>query len=128
VKLLTTVDLSKLLQGRVVFQDLRDPANPKVVKVVQVGAVPIQSPFSPDGRCVAVANTGTANASVIAVDYDDPREDPGRERGRRVQGRPRRRLRLQAGRRVPGLCDQHYPSKTSPKGHMVATYEQAAAL
>jgi plastocyanin len=70
----TTVLLThdKLLQGRVVFQDLRDPASPKVVKIVRVGAVPIQSPFSPDGRYVVVANTGTANASVIAVDYDDP--------------------------------------------------------
>ena len=70
----TTILLThdKLLQGRVVFQDLRDPANPKVVKIVQVGAVPIQSPFSPDGRYVVVANTGTANVSVIAVDYDDP--------------------------------------------------------
>ncbi|MDR7556192.1 MAG: hypothetical protein QN157_11375 [Armatimonadota bacterium] len=70
----TTVLLThdKLLQGRVVFQDLRDPANPKVVKVVRVGAVPIQSPFSPDGRYVVVANTGTANVSVIAVDYTDP--------------------------------------------------------
>jgi plastocyanin/DNA-binding beta-propeller fold protein YncE len=70
----TTVLLTpdKLLQGRVVFQDLRDPANPKIVKIVKVGAVPIQSPFSPDGRYVVVANTGTANASVIAVDYRDP--------------------------------------------------------
>lgn len=28
-------------------------------------AVPIQPPFSLDGRYVVVANTGTANASVI---------------------------------------------------------------
>ena len=70
----TTVLLehAKLLQGRVVFQDMRDPANPKVVKVVKVGAVPIQSPFSPDGRWVVVANTGSASASIIAVDYDNP--------------------------------------------------------
>ncbi len=70
----TTVLLThdKLLQGRVVFQDMRDPGNPRVVKIVKVGAVPIQSPFSPDGRWVVVANTGSASASIIAVDYNDP--------------------------------------------------------
>jgi DNA-binding beta-propeller fold protein YncE len=70
----TTVLLThdKLLQGRVVFTDMRDPGNPKVVKIVKVGAVPIQSPFSPDGRWVVVANTGSASASIIAVDYNDP--------------------------------------------------------
>jgi YVTN family beta-propeller protein len=70
----TTVLLTadKLLQGRVVFQDVRDPANSKVVKVVRVGAVPIQSPFSPDGRWVVVANTGAASASIISVDYANP--------------------------------------------------------
>lgn len=70
----TTVLLTsdKLLQGRVVFQDMQDPANPKVVKVVPVGAVPIQSPFSPDGRWVVVANTGSANVSIISVDYANP--------------------------------------------------------
>jgi DNA-binding beta-propeller fold protein YncE/plastocyanin len=62
----------KLLQGRVVFHDVRDPANPRVVRVVKVGAIPIQSPFSPDGRFVVVANTGSANVSVISVDYEDP--------------------------------------------------------
>jgi plastocyanin/DNA-binding beta-propeller fold protein YncE len=69
----TTVLLTadKLLQGRVVFLDMRDPRNPRVVKIVKVGAVPIQSPFSPDGRWVVVANTGSATASVIAV-ADDP--------------------------------------------------------
>ncbi len=70
----TTVLLTadKLLQGRVVFQDMRDPASPKIVKVVAVGAVPIQSPFSPDGKWVVVANTGTADISFIAVDYANP--------------------------------------------------------
>lgn len=70
----TTVLLTadKLLQGRVVFLDLRAPASPKVVKVVRVGAVPIQSPFSPDGKWVVVANTGSATASIIAVDQANP--------------------------------------------------------
>jgi plastocyanin/DNA-binding beta-propeller fold protein YncE len=70
----TTVLLTadKLLQGRVVFFDMRAPGSPKVVKVVRVGAVPIQSPFSPDGRWVVVANTGSATASIIAVDQANP--------------------------------------------------------
>lgn len=70
----TTVLLShdKLLSGRVVFLDMRVPAAPKVVQVVKVGNVPIQSPFSPDGKWVVVANTGSASASIIAVDYNNP--------------------------------------------------------
>ncbi|HEY6102153.1 MAG TPA: hypothetical protein VI007_02885 [bacterium] len=40
--------------------------------VVPVGAVPIQSPFSPDGKWVVVANTGSSSASIIAVDQANP--------------------------------------------------------
>jgi len=70
----TTVLLTadKLLQGRVVFFDMRTPASPKIVKIIRVGAVPIQSPFSPDGKWIVVANTGSATASIIAVDQANP--------------------------------------------------------
>ncbi len=70
----------KLLQGREILYDIGSavggPTNPTLVKILEVGSIPIQSPVSPDGRYVVTANAGGIGApgmiTVTELDYNDP--------------------------------------------------------
>ncbi len=71
---------AKLLQGRLLIYDIGSmvggPSNPKFVKMLEVGSIPIQSPVSPDGRFVVTANAGGIGAkpmiTVTELDYNNP--------------------------------------------------------
>lgn len=71
---------AKLLQGRMILHDIGSavggPSNPQLVKVLELGSTPIQSPVSPDGKYVVTANAGgigvKASISVTQLDYNNP--------------------------------------------------------
>jgi len=71
---------AKLLQGRLLLYDIGSavggPSNPTLVKILEVGSIPIQSPVSSDGRYVVTANAGgigkPATISVTQLDYNNP--------------------------------------------------------
>lgn len=71
---------AKLLQGRQILYDIGSavggPTNPTLVKILEVGSIPIQSPVSPDGRYVVTANAGgigvPGTITVTELDYNNP--------------------------------------------------------
>ena len=71
---------AKLLQGRLVIYDIGSavggPTKPTLVKILEVGSIPIQSPVSPDGRYVVTANAGGIGVkgmiTVTELDYNNP--------------------------------------------------------
>ncbi|MEM2761104.1 MAG: hypothetical protein QXU32_07495 [Nitrososphaerales archaeon] len=71
---------AKLLQGRLILHDIGSavggPSNPKLVKVLEVGSIPIQTPISPDGKYVVTANSGGLGVPgeiyVTQLDYNNP--------------------------------------------------------
>ncbi|MFQ5969542.1 MAG: hypothetical protein ACE5J2_03485 [Nitrososphaerales archaeon] len=66
---------SKLLNGRLILYDIGSAVggamNPTFVKILETGAVPIQSPITPDGRYVVTANAG-GSVTVTQLDYNNP--------------------------------------------------------
>ena len=71
------VSHNKLLEGRLIIYDIGSgvggPQNPQFVKILKTGAVPIQSPVSPDGRYVLTNNAG-GTITITELDYNNPQK------------------------------------------------------
>ncbi len=70
------VSHNKLLEGRLIIYDIGSAVggseNPQFVKILKTGAVPIQSPVSPDGRYVVTDNAG-GSITITELDYNNPK-------------------------------------------------------